>query len=147
MPRTSNGPKLWLDRRRGTWTILDGRKRIRTGFVEADHDNALRAIQEYYWEEPKPQPPKPKRTYKSPPRAGVYVIGFGPYVKIGVTENYDEREVGLQTPEKVELYALFPEARSSYEKLLHMRYDEYRLNGEWFRREGRLAEWINGGCK
>lgn len=121
---------------------------MRTGFVEADYDQAVRAIHDYYWNNPQPEaPPKPKRTYKVPPRGGVYVIGFGPYVKIGVTENYDEREVGLQTPEKVKLYALFPEARASYEKLLHCRYEKYRLNGEWFRKEGTLAEWIDGGCK
>lgn len=25
MPRPYNGPKLWLDQKRGRWTILDGR--------------------------------------------------------------------------------------------------------------------------
>lgn len=31
MPRKSSGPRLWFDRRRQTYTIVDGRKRIRTG--------------------------------------------------------------------------------------------------------------------
>jgi hypothetical protein len=74
-------------------------------------------------------------------------VGFGPYVKIGITENFSDRVAQLQTPEKLEVFALFEEANALYEKLLHCRYSEYRLNGEWFRREGKLAEWIDGGCK
>jgi hypothetical protein len=147
MPRPSLGPKLWLDTRRGTWTICDGRKRVRTGFVEADYDKAVKAIQAYHWEGRKPTPQRPKRTFKTPPRAGVYVIGFGPYIKIGVTENFNERKTSLQTPEKIDLHALFEGAGASYEKILHCRFAEYRLNGEWFRREGRLAEWVESGCK
>lgn len=31
MPRQSSGPRLWFDRARQTYTIVDGRKRVRTG--------------------------------------------------------------------------------------------------------------------
>ncbi len=33
MPRRSAGPRLWFDKKRGTWTVLDGRSRRRTGFA------------------------------------------------------------------------------------------------------------------
>jgi integrase len=33
MPRRSSGPRLWFDKKRGTWTIIDGRSRRRTGFA------------------------------------------------------------------------------------------------------------------
>lgn len=40
MPRRASGPRLWFDQKRGTWTIIDGRSRRRTGFT---HDQAGRA--------------------------------------------------------------------------------------------------------
>jgi hypothetical protein len=52
----------------------------------------------------------------------------------------------LQTPEPVKLYALL-EGWAKEEQTLHQRFAEYRLQGEWFRREGELAAWIDGGCK
>lgn len=36
MPRRSSGAKLWFDKKRGTWTITDGRSRHRTGLGAAD---------------------------------------------------------------------------------------------------------------
>lgn len=148
MPRPNTGPRLWLDQRRGTYTILDGRTNIRTGFTEVEHDKACEALMSYAGGIERPAArPVAVRTYKVEPRRGVYVIGYGPYVKIGFTVNLNDRLSQLQTPEKVEVYRLFEDAGFSYEKLLHCRFDEYRLNGEWFRKDGRLAEWIDGGCQ
>jgi len=147
MPRPYSGPQLWLDTRRGTWTIMDGRKRVRTGFTERQRDQAVIAIHQYSNGTYNPERPRgPEPIYKVPPRKGVYVIGFGPYVKIGVTTNLDGRMSQLQTPEPVCLYALL-DGWLREERELHKRFAEHRLQGEWFLRKGSLAEWIDGGCK
>lgn len=147
MPRPYLGPKLWLDQRRGTWTIADGRKKVRTGFTEDQRDLAVVAIHEYSNGTYQPERPKgPTRTFKSEPRKGVYVIGFGPYVKIGITLNIEERMAQLQTPEPVELYGLL-DGWLREERDLHKRFAALRLRGEWFKKDGELAEWINGDCK
>lgn len=45
MPRTSSGPRLWFDKRRGTWTIVDGRNRSRTGFRKNETSGAEKALE------------------------------------------------------------------------------------------------------
>jgi integrase len=47
MPRRAAGPKLWFDKKRGTWTIVDGRSRRRTGFAEKEARSAQKALGEY----------------------------------------------------------------------------------------------------
>lgn len=47
MPRRSSGPKLWFDKSRESWTIIDGRSRHRTGFGAADIKPAERALRDY----------------------------------------------------------------------------------------------------
>lgn len=47
MPRRSSGPKLWFDKERGTWTIVDGRRRRRTGFALECAGQAEKALGEY----------------------------------------------------------------------------------------------------
>ena len=47
MPRRSSGPHLWFDKKRGTWTIIDGRERRRTGFSADDIKRAEKALGEY----------------------------------------------------------------------------------------------------
>jgi integrase len=47
MPRRSSGPRLWFDKKRGTWTILDGRSRRRTGFALDESRQAQKALGEY----------------------------------------------------------------------------------------------------
>lgn len=47
MPRRSSGPKLWFDKKRGSWTILDGRSRQRTGFAHDETRQAEKALGEY----------------------------------------------------------------------------------------------------
>lgn len=152
MPRPYTGPKLWLDPRRGTWTILDGRRRLRTGFVESEKSEALAEVKKYARGVPliRPRPAIPPKPYYAitPPKVGVYVIGYGPYIKIGISLNVDERISAIQTsaPEKLHLYAII-DGWIFEEKSLHTRFSEYRLRGEWFRKDGDLAAWINGGCQ
>ncbi|QPF86978.1 site-specific integrase [Bradyrhizobium genosp. L] len=47
MPRRSSGPKLWFDRKRDTFTIVDGRSRHRTGFGPTEIGGAEGALREY----------------------------------------------------------------------------------------------------
>jgi integrase len=54
MPRRSTGPKLWFDKSRESWTILDGRTRHRTGFGAADIKQAERALRDYITGKHKP---------------------------------------------------------------------------------------------
>lgn len=89
------------------------------------------------------------RNVKPPPEPCVYVVGFGPYVKIGFTADHFERRLrGLNGgfPEKLEAYARICGATRADEKRLHNRFASSRLQGEWFRREGAVADWIEAGC-
>lgn len=47
MPRRSSGPRLWFDKKRGTWTIIDGRSRRRTGFAISETRQAEKFLGEY----------------------------------------------------------------------------------------------------
>lgn len=83
------------------------------------------------------------------PTALVYVVGIPGFVKIGfTTRSVASRVAGLQTgcPHLIEVLELIPGTRAT-EAHLHMRFNDYRAAGEWFRNEGAVAEWIEGGCK
>lgn len=54
MPRRSSGPKLWFDKKRGTWTITDGRSRHRTGLGAADLKQAETRLRDYIESKHKP---------------------------------------------------------------------------------------------
>jgi integrase len=54
MPRRSSGPKLWFDKSRESWTIIDGRARHRTGFGAAEIGRAKEALQSYLERQHKP---------------------------------------------------------------------------------------------
>jgi hypothetical protein len=43
-------------------------------------------------------------------------------------------------------YAVLGGAGVKDEARLHKHFAAYRLNGEWFRKEGEVAEWIEAGC-
>lgn len=82
------------------------------------------------------------------PQGAVYVIGFGLYVKIGFTLGEVARRVAaLQTsaPDKLTIFASF-HGDVKRERELHKRFAAYRSYGEWFKREGELAAWIDAGC-
>lgn len=218
MPRRRSEPRIWLDPARRTWTILDGRKRVRTGFFENEELEASEALSRHIYHERckvDNNPPSrrrkrsesgdvdgrdlisltdaAKRVFRGRVDAetlrqeiavgrlpgwnfgarmftslqrvtelydqitrlkrtdlgkGVYVIGYDNYVKIGITQGIKSRLETIQTsiPAKLEVYAMFDGWRRD-ELMLHKRFAAYRLQGEWFRREGELAEWIDGGCK
>jgi hypothetical protein len=81
------------------------------------------------------------------PIKGVYVIGFRDYVKIGWSQNVVARKTELQTgvPERLKTYAVLNVIRDM-ESDLHRRFWAYRLQGEWFRLEGELRDWVEAGC-
>lgn len=78
----------------------------------------------------------------------IYVIGFGPYVKIGWTNGkVAHRVLRLQTaaPEPLVVYGELGGTIMD-ERALHARFAEYRLQGEWFRKSRSLKGWIEAGC-
>lgn len=54
MPRRSSGARLWWDRKRETWTIVDGRARHRTGCGAAEAGRAEQALRDYITGKHKP---------------------------------------------------------------------------------------------
>lgn len=54
MPRRSSGPRLWADKNRDTWTIIDGRARHRTGCSLAEAGRAEQALRDYITAKHKP---------------------------------------------------------------------------------------------
>lgn len=47
MPRPRSGPRLWLDQERETWTVIDGRKTVRTGCGKSQLQEAKDFLAEY----------------------------------------------------------------------------------------------------
>jgi hypothetical protein len=143
MPRKRNDPKLWFDKSRGTWTIIDGDKRVRTGCVE--RDLAVIAIHQYSNGTYNPVKMPTNVSLKPSAKRGVYVAGFDRYVKIGITTDLYSRMVQLQTPEPMTVYALL-KGWLTEERSLHARFASLRLQGEWFQKAGELDAWIAAGC-
>jgi integrase len=54
MPRRSSGPRLYWDKSRESWLIIDGRFHRRTGFGAADIKQAERALRDYIESKHKP---------------------------------------------------------------------------------------------
>jgi integrase len=54
MPRRSSGPRLYWDKSRKSWLIIDGRFNRRTGFGAADIKQAERALRDYIESKHKP---------------------------------------------------------------------------------------------
>jgi integrase len=54
MPRRSSGPRLYWDKSRESWLIIDGRFNRRTGFGAADIKQAERALRDYIESKHKP---------------------------------------------------------------------------------------------
>lgn len=65
-------------------------------------------------------------------------------IKIGITGNIKNRMSALQTssPYKLELIKLI-DGDINKEKELHLRFDKYRLSGEWFESSRELLEYID----
>src|SRR4051794_36697208 len=47
MPRRKSGPRLWLDKARQSWSIIDGSRTIRTGCGAGDLDGAKEALKDH----------------------------------------------------------------------------------------------------
>ncbi len=92
---------------------------------------------------------KANGTYTPNPNGTVYVVAAGDFVKIGFTEGSLKRRLrALQNAQPVKLVVLAEiKATMRDEKALHVRFAAQRAEGEWFRREGALADWIERGCK
>lgn len=86
-----------------------------------------------------------KRIKEGDDKTYVYIFGNLEYsiCKIGFSVNPYERINGVQTgcPYKLKVLATF-EATQKEERLLHKKYDKYRLEGEWFKIEGELKKAI-----
>lgn len=106
---------------------------------------------EWAWKAFEPTPAPVEITEPKGPRqvraARVYFMVGGPFVKIGFSVDPESRLATLQTgsPHELRLAASVPGTIED-EHLLHRRFAEYRVraDGEWFRHEGALAEYIRG---
>ena len=54
MPRHKSGARLWADKKRDTWTIIDGRTRHRTGCSLAEAGRAEQVLRDYITSKHKP---------------------------------------------------------------------------------------------
>jgi hypothetical protein len=79
---------------------------------------------------------------------GIYILGYDQFVKIGWSNNIRARFKQIQrgVPNDLTLYGCVIGARAD-ETSLHHRFAEYRVRGEWFRKEGKLEAWIAGGFR
>jgi Meiotically up-regulated gene 113 len=79
---------------------------------------------------------------------GIYVIGYHRVVKIGMSNNVKQRISSIQTsiPHKLTTYGVLA-GQLTQEQAIHRRFKKHRLNGEWFRKAGDLAAWIESGFK
>jgi len=88
---------------------------------------------------------KTERKEKTKSRATqVYFIrAGGSRVKIGYAANVTRRLVALRHPllPALKLLGTIPGGKKE-EGALHARFKEYQIAGEWFRLEGRLAEYV-----
>jgi hypothetical protein len=77
-----------------------------------------------------------------------YLIRCGDFVKIGITSDIEGRLRALEScnPHTLTVIALLRGGRA-LERALHKRFAEQRHRDEWFREEGELADWIDGGCE
>ena len=73
----------------------------------------------------------------------VYLITDGPLVKIGYSKDVDRRLRDLQTSTGHNLsVTAYMKGTRQDEKALHRRFKAHRAKGEWFRIEGRLADFM-----
>jgi hypothetical protein len=77
----------------------------------------------------------------------VYLLQSGPYYKIGVSTQVDERikQLSTQPPFDIELlHTIQTDDMYGLEKKLHADYDSKRKNGEWFELDQADVEYIKG---
>lgn len=76
-----------------------------------------------------------------------YVIVSEPFVKIGIAHDVEARFRALMAtnPHPMKCVKVLLGGRP-VERALHQRFAAHRHRDEWFRIEGKLAEWIKAGC-
>ena len=84
-----------------------------------------------------------KRSNQQTHRGYVYFLQCENHVKIGFAKDVGKRIRGIQTmcPTPPTLLGSYPATRS-HEKDLHDRFEAYRSNGEWYRLNGPVAEYV-----
>lgn len=108
----------------------------------------INGVLRWSWEEVDAAWGGPLKKFRRRATEQIYIVGFNSYVKIGFTTDLKRRLASLQTglPELLVLYASIKRVKKADEARLHIRFAAYRLQGEWFRKEGDLATWIEAGC-
>lgn len=89
----------------------------------------------------------PAPVYSVPRKAGwIYVIQSGEFIKIGFATDVAKRVRGLETGSPHPI-AVLHEMRGTLEDeaRFHGRFASYRVRGEWFRKDGDLAAWMEAG--
>jgi hypothetical protein len=108
----------------------------------------LHCIQQFGpFSRPPPPPSPPDKPKAKANRGNVYLLRAGPYYKIGVSTQVDERIKQLSTlpPFDIELLHTLPtDDMYKLEKQLHERYADKRKNGEWFELDQDDVEYIKG---
>ncbi|WP_152621382.1 GIY-YIG nuclease family protein [Bradyrhizobium japonicum] len=81
--------------------------------------------------------------------AGVYVVGFLSFIKIGKSLDVTARLGGIyqSLPLMIKVHHIFEGKGRPLERQLHERFSKNRTRGEWFKNEGEVAAWVEGGCK
>lgn len=87
--------------------------------------------------------------HEQPTIGGIYIVGFDNYVKIGFSSKVHLRIGSVQRgiPVILTIYSVIENKTRRDEINLHHRFAALRTFGEWFRFDGELRVWIEGGCK
>lgn len=96
---------------------------------------------------PPPAAPQPRPSIHAPKQGYIYVIDCDGFIKIGYSTDPRGRLSNLRVSSPLEITVLrVIEGTVADERELHNRFAAQRVRGEWFKREGELAEWIEAGC-
>lgn len=81
--------------------------------------------------------------------SGIYVIQFMEFIKIGFSDDLLQRICAVQAglPLGIKVHQLIEGKKRADEAKLHRNFAAYRTRGEWFRFEGVLRFWVEGGCR
>jgi hypothetical protein len=73
----------------------------------------------------------------------VYIFRYGKTIKIGRSKQVEKRlnVLRMQSGRNITLVAVFPGSHRE-EASLHQLFKDYRVQGEWFRNEGKLKEFL-----
>lgn len=110
MPRHAKGPRLWLDKRRKQWVILDGKNWVRTGCTQSNAELAQKLLAKYIAR--KYEPPKSD----SPPIADILLRFLkdrvpemksrsAKYNVAGLAKWWGDKTLADVTPENCKAYA------------------------------------------